>query len=595
MSITKTFSFTNPANYTYDSDKISISSGARLKLVDNPDQLFSQNFVSDSGYTYDSDLIEFVSNVARQKYKRPSNAIFYASYTNNINSSWGEGTLTATVGGTANVHDGYLDLSGGNAYVEYPVDNFVSMNSNSGCIRERVAFDYTGGAPSVQYLLQTSPNTISRVYLVHNDVYIQCYIFNSAGALIYNMTFGWTPTQGQVYEFEVNWSGTNAYIFINGQLKDSDTGSLFIGIPTLFRLGQSSNSKIKIYDIAVFNTLQHSSNYTPSWSNFYEYDYLESTIVCPEMEYTGLGTLISADLFTANVVNATRFSLQIGRSGDYLYWDGAAWIVSDGTYAQSTSKTDFNTNIASLPVEGEIYGQFKIHFPNSNDISSITDFIISLTAQIYPTDNPTILINDYFDMEELLGFTESSTLSGSDLVKYILSKDGTYYYWNGSEWAESDETYSQANTASEIETNKASFMSSEARVFVKVFLHSENGSTAPELTSVSVSYDFGGDISEPTTIIVWGNQYYPDGTPSQKTIIVELEPNANEYSTSNQIVKKKITITPRSNGYWEQELVDNANMETDSHYIFRFGSRIEKKVVPSGTSVNYNNLTDYNG
>jgi hypothetical protein len=84
MSITKTFNFTNPSNYTFETDKIEVSTGSRLVLEDNPNQIFSQSFISDSGFTYDSDLIEFVSNVARQKYKRPSDAIFYASFSNSI-------------------------------------------------------------------------------------------------------------------------------------------------------------------------------------------------------------------------------------------------------------------------------------------------------------------------------------------------------------------------------------------------------------------------------------------------------------------------------------------------------------------------------
>ena len=189
LSITN-FPFIDISNYIVNVDE--------MNIVDNKMKLTLQqndiDFTQDSAdvETYDSDLAEITGGKFQQKSKRPSNAVFYASFLNGKNASWGNGILTGTLGGNATVHDGYLDSLDG--YEEFPVDNFSDV-INSGCIQARISFNYTGNAPSIQYIFQTSPNTVARVYLAHNTNLIQCYITDTSGTIIYNMTFVWTPTQ----------------------------------------------------------------------------------------------------------------------------------------------------------------------------------------------------------------------------------------------------------------------------------------------------------------------------------------------------------------------------------------------------------------
>ena len=136
MSYTTNFPFDTPANYTYDSNKIEVTgSVAKLKnqtgdvdftedfaddtgftydaakaeftgglvrqkslaIIEN----YLQEFTSDSGFTYDSAKAEFASGLARQKTQRPANATCGATYTNDINLNWGDGTLTGTAFGGA--------------------------------------------------------------------------------------------------------------------------------------------------------------------------------------------------------------------------------------------------------------------------------------------------------------------------------------------------------------------------------------------------------------------------------------------------------------------------------------------------------------
>jgi hypothetical protein len=206
MSEKADYTFADKNDYEYDDDKIVIDAGeAKLKLLEQNSD-YTEDFADDTDFIYEGDKAEFSGGKLQQIDKRPANALFYASFNSDKNGNWGAGNLTTVLGGDATIHDGYLDMSMGNGYLEVPINNFASMQSSTGCIRTRRAFDYTGAAPAVQYLIQTSPNSAARVYLVHNDGFIQCYITNTGGSTIYSITFSWTPNQGQIYEFEDKWS-----------------------------------------------------------------------------------------------------------------------------------------------------------------------------------------------------------------------------------------------------------------------------------------------------------------------------------------------------------------------------------------------------
>ena len=579
-------------DYTYDSDDIIISGGeASLKLQQN-DIDFEEDFEDDIGFIYDSDLAEFSAGKSQQIDKRPSNAVFYASYTNGKDGSWGNGTLTGTLGGSASVHDGYLDSLDG--YEEFPIDNFSDV-INSGCIKARISFNYTGNAPSIQYIFQTSSNTLSRVYLAHNTNLIQCYITDTSGTIIYNMTFAWTPTQDVIYNFAINWTSTHGYIFINGQLQDSDTGSLSTAAPSLFRIGGGANTAFKIYDIVVFNTLQNSSNYTPSWSNFYETAYLGSSLVLPEMEHIGDGSIKLFNSLTSVYAGSPRILLEIGRSGNKLYWNGSAWVTSDETYTQATDPVTFNTNCPTLPINGEKYGQFTIVFPNSNIISSYSDLIANLNVDIgYLTTNPTIEPNATFRTDELISFFESSIKLGSDQIKWIIKIEGVWYWLNSGVLEASNETYSQSNTIEELNSYIDDIISASSSCKIRLFLHSEDGTTTPVLDSIIINFSYGGE--DPETLgycTVWGYIYDSEGMKDTRTITIQLNKEKSQYKNEAIVRRKSITIIPDVNKYWEANLIENENMEMGTGYIFDFGNgEIDEVVVPNEIQKNYNDLEE---
>lgn len=522
MSINITYPYTEDLNYTFDSDKIEIINGkAQLKLQQD-DVDFNEDFADDIDFIYDNTKAEFTGGLVRQKDQRPSNATFYASFTNNINGSWGNGILTGTAIGGASVSGGKLDLSFADVrYVNYNAD----LNADSqqvGCVRFRWIPDYSGYPSFVTSLhpfsISKDNNDIKNLITVShlNTGQINLSIYNSAGIAIINQDLGlWGPNSGTTYEFELNWDITSGAtrLFLNGTqfgatqtatgIRDSNIG--------LFRVGSNYTatriSEFKIEDILIFSTVQHTSDYTPDWTGIKEYIYLENFVVLPEMEHTGDGSILDFNSLITTQVGNPRILLEIGRSGNKLYWDGNSWSVSNETYIQSTTLADFNANCDNLPVTGEKYGQFTIVFPDSNIISSIADLTANMLINIgYLTTNPTIETNTSFRSDGLETFTETSTKIGNDQIKHILKKNGNYYYWNGIAWVISNETYTQSNTAIEIETNKTNFLTEGVGKYIKIksFLHSDDGSTTPLLDNLIINYNFSGETLVLTEVVIYG-------------------------------------------------------------------------------------------
>lgn len=326
-----------------------------------------------------------------------------------------------------------------------------------------------------------------------------------------------------------------------------------------------------------------------------------SVVICPEMHYTGVGTLQAITNFVTTDQNSPRYTLQIGRSGDYLYWDGAQWSVSDGTYAQANNEATFLAHVADLDIEGEVYGQFKIIFDDSTSVQmNVSDLTVTVTGQTYPTDNPKIEVASTFSAEAILSAAETATKTGSDEIKYH-AKVGSLYYWiNDDTLEESDGTYAQANTASEWNEFFAEQTVPETPSICawRALLHSADGLTTPELDQIILTYDYyGGSVTDPTTCILFGTEYDAEGNPvSGMTIKAVLNKRA-EYNDEIGIGVTEISTTTDDDGYWDMDLIPNELLTPDdTTYEITFTksgyrNRIFKDIeIPNQVSKNFYEL-----
>ena len=127
---------------------------------------------------------------------------------------------------------------------------------------------------------------------------------------------------------------------------------------------------------------------------------------------------------------------------------------------------------------------------------SVDNTILNMFTLMHPIDNPTNEFNSGFEHEGLIEFTETATKVGSDEIKYILKKDANWFYHDGANWVVSNETFAQSNTAVEITANKATFTTTAVQTFIRAFLHSDDGSTTPELENVLVCFNFAGSVPD---------------------------------------------------------------------------------------------------
>lgn len=130
----------------------------------------------------------------------------------------------------------------------------------------------------------------------------------------------------------------------------------------------------------------------------------------------------------------------------------------------------------------------------------------------YSTSDPTIspVSSNAVTFTSLSGFSETATKNGGE-IKYQISNDaGTTWYWYNSGWTTTTSGYSEANTASDINTNISSFPVGSGQFLFKAYLHSD-GSQLVQLDGVNLTYS--GPSPTPTAT--------PTPTPTPAPIIID--------------------------------------------------------------------------
>lgn len=254
---------------------------------------------------------------------------------------------------------------------------------------------------------------------------------------------------------------------------------------------------------------------------------------------------------TGGVITATNFGAWSPSAGvpewHQLCMDitsGATRYFINGTQV-GTTKTSTGTrssDIALLRIGADVNGatangEFQLNnFVVFNSVTHTANHAgeIPYADPIkYSKADPTLTVNSTFKATDLSSFTETSTSSGSDAIRHVIRINGTDKYWNGSSWVTSDGTYSQANSAADINTNIASLLvNTRATVGVKSFLHSEYGGTTPLLDLITIVYDEAlGDATPATLVDLEGFLYDNDGPIVSED--VEIRPFEGGFLINN--------------------------------------------------------------
>jgi len=316
-------------------------------------------YATAGNFTFDSALVEFVSSRARLKDQRPTGATFHANYNSNINGNWADGALTGTATGAAAVASGKLDLSLDDLrYVTYAaLDNADFVQT--GTVEFKVTPNYSGNPSTDQnfYTIHTVSTNGNHIFLRHlTSGALQFFVYNSGGGLDIVGSFGtWVPVSGVEYEFSMNmdFSTPATRLFIDGTQQGSTntTGVTRSNAAVNLRIGTDAalaiTANFKIDDVLIFDTVQHTANYTAG-------AVISATIFSQTnptvINNSGvLGDALESFTETADAATSDEeIKYTINVDGQDKYWDGDSWEDSDGTYAQSNTPLEITTNKAAL-------------------------------------------------------------------------------------------------------------------------------------------------------------------------------------------------------------------------------------------------------
>jgi len=567
MSLQTIINYNVAGNFTFDANLIEVTTKAILKLQ-SASQVFSEDFADDTGFTHDNTKTEFAAGLLRQINNRLADATFGATYTTNKDGSWGDGSLTGTLFNGATVSGGKLVLEdvSQDSKIEYVATS--KINAERGAIKMKITPGYSGAPPSDQIFFQfnnASGNERNLSRMKKDTLANGAWRFdaktNTASSIVSNLGYGTTTfVDGVQFELEYNWDFTNGAhrLYINGveigsgaaftQDRDDDLTTV-----TFFKIGDDADFSIE--DLVIYDAVQHTANYTPGYT-LNEQDFVADLITLPAFTHTGVGSILTLTSLAVDEADDPRYII------DGKFWNGSAWVTSDDTFAQANTLADVNTNIAAFDANELLSITVKIVMEDSNTLASVDNLVLNHTGTTgFPTSDPTIKVNSGILMDALDLIAGVFTEAGSDRIGIVLDVGGVDKYHDGSNWVNSDCSFLQSNTIAEINTNKAALdLSTGATVKVKLVLHSDDGQTTPDATSVTVDYDFF--VTAPAAInecIVYIFKKDLKGDPVVGCTFRAIIKTGFEHGT-NQIVPQTFEATTDALGYAELSLIQTATV-----------------------------------
>jgi len=518
MGIQTTFDFDSAVNFNLSNSQIQ-SGKAKLAIVTNPGQVFSQAFDSDSGFTYDNTKAEFTGGVVRQKSQLQN-----GSFTGIVGANVVGNSITKTAG-TSWGNSGAIStqqISGAHGFVEFKAgqdaDNLVCGLANS---------DPSGDFSQLDFGVYFQPGGLF-------------------GILQNGSSIGPTGSYTTGDTFRVALENNVVKYYKNGVLHYtslvSPTGPLFFAT-TIYTTGAS------VTDITILTG---------------EFLYLASTVVLPAFSYTGLGTIQAVESSTVTETGAPRYIVAD------KYFNGSAWVNSNGSYAQANTSAEIITNLPSLTVQGAGSLVVKALFTDSNTLSNVDLLSVTVTGQKYAATGYLEPVQP-LQIQALISYVQSATLPGSTTAKIILKIDGMLKYHNGTAWVNSDGSSAQANLASELDAAFEDLnLGQNSTVYLRWVLATPSNTDTPELDSATLEYDFGAVTTVPTKCLVYGYLRDISGNPvADATVNFKMiRPTSKEYkeASANVIFKTVVSTTSDENGYFEMELIRSSEYEGKAFY-----------------------------
>ena len=563
--ITTTYNYASGSGFVYDNTKITFIGGmAELLLGNLPGQTFTPS-ISASSY---GAALAYVESSLEQVDQRPVSATYYAAWTSSINANWSgipAGSLTVTPEGAAVIDSDGLNLTGYNS-ATYAVINTTNNidTTGTGTIEFEITPNYTGTPSNLQQFLSVSAGLGSVDNLINifqNGGNLDLQVHNSGGGIAINTGAAWSPVAGTTYTFTLQYTSGATTLFIDGvsfltsAATYARTAVGYCAVGSSY-LGAGGQPNFWIKNFAWYSTV-----ITPISEVLSPTIYLSATAILPLFTYAETGSLQAFTGLATSDINGVTYTV------NGMYWNGSAWVSSNGSYSQANSSSIVNLNIASLTPASTL--QINAIYPAGALQASLSALTMTYTGQLYPISGPTIATNVPLTMDSHSAFTDVTTHPGASHNYWYLNINGAKYWWTGSAWAISNGTSSQANPASDIQANASTLpISLGATVTPVAILYSPDGLETPTLTSLTLTYDFFGPApSGPNVCTVFGYIYDENDNPIAGAVVSVTNPSS--YINQGIIVAQGVrTATTDSLGYFSISLIETATLSGTNPVTF---------------------------
>jgi len=192
----------------------------------------------------------------------------------------------------------------------------------------------------------------------------------------------------------------------------------------------------------------------------------------------------------------------------------------------------------------------------------------------YSTTNPVIFTEFFFTVDGIASFATDGSATAPDELRFYLIINNQPKWWNGTAWGNSDGSFARSNTLQDVVDHIASLALSASKVQLAVALHSDAGTTSPEILSITLDLSATQPAAAPPVII---------NNPMQNPL-------------SNQVVYMSVAITSQSSvaTVLEVTLISVGPLSTTStQYIT--SNHLEKEILSKAgldSSLTFSTLTE---
>ena len=387
------------------------------------------NYGTSGNFTFDNTKIDFPGSTAELKRNIPTNATLGMNYTT---PTTGEATFAeignrnVTLSG-ASVINGFLDLEG-NKFADYDGTNCVSSNTGSFKFIWKPSYNNKPNQDSYFWDLSNGVNNLDSITAFHdiNGLIIFQMITSSATFVFNANLLAFVTEANREYEMLFTYdiiTGKNQLRIDGVQqgLTNTGTGVRDGSGMTILRIGTNRGAikanQCQITDFLYFTDVQETSNYTPGYTLDAPYATDDPTVLVN----SGVGA-DSLKTFSA-VINedtdtAIRFHIQV--NGQAKFYNGANFVNSDSSFAQSNTIAELNTNADSLLSSGVVLKIVAVL--NSNGLRTPSVTSVTITYSFFEQEQNIALCTVFGYIKE----NNSIPIVGAEIL--FTTKDGGYNF-----------------------------------------------------------------------------------------------------------------------------------------------------------------------